>query len=400
MEFTEHCPALDRLVTRPMPQRRRCTKTRTYLRPLLVGLGLAFVSQLSAMPESTAEDQKVTASDAAEFDEFGISVAVDGNTAVVGAHEDNLTTGAAYVYALSGGTWAETQKLTASDAAEDDEFGRAVTLSGSTALIGAFRNDRARGAVYVFERSGALFSEQIKLIDIAGSTGDQFGRSIDLDGNVAVVGSPRKKKAGDLDIGSGAAIVFRKVGSTWQQEQTLIASDGAEGDNFGTSVAVSGNRIIVGANADDNGGSSSGSAYVFEWNGTTWSELSRLNPSDPWPGDEFGIDVDIAGPLAVIGAYRNDDDGTDSGAAYLFEYANSSWQQRTKLLASDANFRDHFGNSVAIDGSIVAVGSFNQGTTGARDGAAYLFSGTELPDQTGVINEYGVLRAGRGAKRE
>jgi hypothetical protein len=200
-----------------------------------------------------SEQQKLTASDAAWNDDFGTSVALSGDTAVVGAPFDDdagSASGSAYVFVRSGTRWSQQQKLTASDAAPNDDFGLAVALSGDTAVVGAENN-----SAYVFVRSGTRWSEQQKLTasDAAAGAGGFFGNSVAVSGDTAVVGA-----YADVDAGgdSGAAYVFVRSGTRWSEQQKLTASDAAAGIRFGNSVAVSGDTAVVGAYADD-------SAYVF-----------------------------------------------------------------------------------------------------------------------------------------
>jgi len=208
------------------------------------------------------QQQKLTATDGAASDYFGWSVSVSGDYAVVGARDDDngSGSGSAYVFVRSGATWTQQQKLTATDGAWDDRFGHSVSISGDYAVVGAF-NDGDKGSysgsAYVFVRSGVMWTQQQKLTASDGAAIDRFGRIVSISGDYAVIGAYSKNSE------TGSAYMFVRSGVTWTQQIKLTASDGAAGDYFGASVSVSGDYVIVGAYGDDDKGSISGSAYVF-----------------------------------------------------------------------------------------------------------------------------------------
>ena len=186
---------------------------------------------------------------------------------------------------------------------------------------------------------------------------------------------------------SGSAYVFTKVSGVWSQKAKLIASDGAADDQFGISVAVNGDTVVVGARQDDDNGNQSGSAYVFTKPSSGWSnsnETAKLTASDGAANDEFGISVAVEGDTAVIGARQDD---TSNGSAYVFTTVSGVWSQKAKLTASDGAADDEFGISVAVDGDTVVVGAYKhnvgEGTGGANAGAAYLMSISEWADIPG-----------------
>jgi FG-GAP repeat len=336
------------------------------------------VYPLTIDPLLITEQAKLTASDdVAPFTgEFGVSVAVDGDTAVVGAPRDDAggsDSGSAYVFVRSESSWTEEAKLTASDAAADDFFGSSVAVSGDTVVVGAFGNDDAgtdSGSAYVFVRSGSSWSQQQKLTASDGAAGDRFGGSVAVSGDTVVVGAFRDDDAGD---NSGSAYVFVGSGSSWTEEAKLTASDGAAGDGFGDSVAISGDTAVVGARNDDVAGLRSGSAYVFAGSGSSWTEEAKLTASDGAAGDRFGDSVAISGDTAVVGARLDDGAGTDSGSAYVFVRSGTTWSQQKKLTASDAAAEDLFGWSVAVSGNTVVVGAFSDDDRGFGSGSAYVF---------------------------
>ncbi len=340
------------------------------------------------------QDQKLTASDGAANDTFGFSVSLsgDGNTALIGADlatvGSNYYQGAAYVFIRSGGTWSQQQKLTSSDGAGYNNFGHSVSLSadGSTAFIGAYSDmvgaNPGQGAAYVFVLSGGTWSQQQKLTASDGAAGAGFGNSVSLstDGNTALIG------ANGATVGAnayqGAAYVFVNSGGTWSQQQELTASDGAADDSFGCSVSLSadGNTALIGADSAKVGTHSAlGAAYVFVRSGETWSEQEKLTASDGGMTDQFGWSVSLSadGSTALIGA-SGATVGTNSfqGAAYVFVLSGGTWSQQQKLTASDGAAGALLGCSVSLstDGNTALIGA-NGATAGGNtsQGAAYVF---------------------------
>jgi hypothetical protein len=333
--------------------------------------------------------------DGAANDYFGRSVAVDGDTAVIGAYGDDGTgseSGAVYVFVRSedsGGiiTWTQQDKLTVTNGA-NDQFGRSVAVDGNTAVIGAPGYGSNSGAVYVFVRSedsggNITWTQQDKLTagDDDAAAGDHFGYSVAVDGDTAVIGA-----YGDDDNGSnsGSAYVFVRSSGTWTQQDklTAYAYDAAAGDYFGKSVAVDGDTAVIGAYGDDDNGSLSGSAYVFVRSSGTWTQQTKLPVDDGLDGgDIFGISVAVDGDTAVIGAYGDDDNGSASGSAYVFVRSedsggNITWEQQDKLTAGDddAAAGDYFGRSVAVDGGTAVIGAYGDDDKGSLSGSAYVFN--------------------------
>jgi len=308
------------------------------------------------------EEQKLTASDAAAEDLFGRSVAISGDLIVVGSLTRNGLTsrsGAAYVYRFDGADWVEEQKLTASDAAAGVVFGTSVSISGDMIVVGA-------GSTYVFRFDGTEWVEEQKLTASDAAGVDAFGLSVAVAGDVIVVGA---FKDGVLGLEFGAAYVYRFDGADWLEERKLTASDIHSRDFFGFSVAVSGDVIVVGADGNDDDGPDSGSAYVFGFDGTDWVEEQKLTASDAAAGDGFGGSVSILGETIVAGATGN------SGAAYVFRFDGTDWVEEQKLTASDADSGDGFGRTVAISGEVIVVGAEDARPrpVRVRTGAAYVF---------------------------
>jgi hypothetical protein len=337
------------------------------------------------------EQQKLTASDGATTDLFGVSVAVDGDTAVIGAlfDDDNgNNSGSAYVFTRSGTSWTQQAKLIASDGAAEDVFGESVAVDGDTAVIGARLDDdngAASGSAYVFIRSGTTWAQQAKLAAGDAAALDRFGLPVAVDVDTAVIGAHLDNDNGG---NSGSAYVFTRSGTTWTQQQKLTASDGVASDFFGISVAMEADTAVIGASGDDDNGSSSGSAYVFTRSATTWTEQAKLSASDGAASDQFGRPVAVDADTAVIGARFNDDDGTDSGSAYVFTRSAGAWTEQQKLTASDGATNDFFGISVAVDGNTVIIGALLDDDKGTNSGSAYVFgllSGDGGPITSNVV---------------
>jgi hypothetical protein len=321
---------------------------------------------------------KLLASDGAAWDEFGCTVAISENYAIVGAEGDDdngYSSGSAYIFERTGLSWNQAVKLTPADGAEGDRFGAAVAISGSYAIVGAYWNDgneAASGSAYIFERGNyGNWSQAAKLTPEDGAGGDHFGEAVAISGDYAIIGA-----LFDDDNGyeSGSAYIFeRDVDGYWVQAAKLTPADGAADDRFGAAVAVSGDYAIVGAYGDDDYGSRSGSAYVFERTGGSWNQVAKLTPADGAASDEFATSVAISGNYAIAGAHYHDDNEINSGSAYVFERADGNWSQAAKLTAGDGALNDYFGIAVAISGSCAIVGASFDDDNGPNSGSAYVF---------------------------
>jgi hypothetical protein len=317
------------------------------------------------------EVAKLRAAGAAAEDDFGRSVAIDGGTVVVGAPQwDNGGSGVVYVFRTTdgGATYGQVAKLTASDASSRDYFGCSVAIDGDTVVVGAYWKSSGRGALYVFlTTGGATYGEVARLTASDATYGDEFGRSVAIDGDTVVVGATQ-----DYSYGTGAVYVFRTTdgGATYVEVAKLTAADGAVGDRFGISVAIDGATVVIGAYWDDN---FSGSAYVFRTTdgGATYGQVAKLT-ADTANAYYFGVSVAIAGDTVVVGAYY---ENNQRGAAYVFRTTDggATYGQVAKLTAADAAAYDFFGY-VAIDGDSVVIGSPYDDDGGDRSGSAYVFS--------------------------
>ena len=384
-------------------------------------------------------ETKLSASDPSDFPYFGGAVSIYGDTAIVGAPyalNDGFESGAAYIYRYNGSSWIEQAKLIASDGEEGDEFGWSVSIYGDTALVGAdcaYSQGYPTGVIYVFHREGSIWTQQAKLTPSDINEWAYFGSSVSMYGDYIVVGAE-----GDSDNGlySGAVYFYKRDGSAWTQQVKLTASNGQEWSFFGHSVSIYGDYAIVGdgfnpndagdANCaayifktdgsswveqaklfvqgfSDDGSSVSiykeyamvgtplsikngiyqGAAFVFKRDGSVWNQQVQLTASDPTEDNYFGSSVAIYENYAVVGAYGNQENGSYVGAAYIFKQENAAWSEQTKLTASDSdqwpvcNDPDDcsgFGLSVALHGGNAIIGNYSAVAGGITSGSAYIYT--------------------------
>lgn len=386
-------------------------------RVIVCGIGLLVALQ-SAQASPPNDPVKLLASDGSEGDEFGTDVGVSQGRAIVGARfndDAGSNSGSAYLYDVSTG--AQLSKLVAADAAAEDWFGISTAISGSTAVVGAYQSDARgidSGAAYVFDATTGIQLRKLTAND--GTAGDCFGITAAIDGTTAVFGAY-------LDNNRGSAYVFNTA--TGQQIRKLTAPDISTESYFGASVAISGRKALVGANADDALGSASGSAHLFDvdtgvrllkllpndgrpgqqfghavalsgnraivsspffgagsvyvFDTATGAQLYKLAPNDGESGDQFGISVALSGSLAIIGSYLDHAPQTYSGSAYIFDITTG--KQLAKLTAPDGAAFNQFGSDVAIDGTIAIVGARADEDLGHWSGSAYAFA---IPEPTAL----------------
>jgi hypothetical protein len=371
------------------------------------------------------------ASNTGSNDQFGISVSISGDTIVIGAHyEDSNATGAngngtdnsaadsgaAYVFTRSGTTWSQQAYLKASNTEAGDYFGYSVAVSNDTIVVGAYSEDSGAtgvngnetdnsapnaGAAYVFTRSGTIWSQQAYLKASNAETNDFFGRSVAVSGDTIVIGAYGEDSNATGVNGdemnnsasfSGAAYVFTRNGSIWNQQAYLKGSNTEIGDTFGWSVSISGDTIVVGAHYEDsnatgvdgnganNSAFSSGAAYVYVRSSGTWSQQAYLKASNTEANDYFGWSTAVSGDTIIVGAYAEDSNATgangngtdnsaaDSGAAYVFTRSGTTWSQQAYLKASNTEAGDYFGYSVAVSNDTIVVGAYSEdsGATGVN----------------------------------
>lgn len=367
---------------------------------------LTLILQFTGVAQNWEEMVKAVAPDRNSQALFGFSVAMDGDYAVLGAPENGG--GSVYIFQRSAGSWAHAQTLVAPDAQSDDNFGYSVDINGDYVIVGAPNEDHdtagttflsRSGSAYIFERNNVgLWEFKQKLIDENREFGDEFGNSVSISGNYAVVGAIYEEDDASSPpaankFNAGSAFIFERdeVG-VWNFIKKLVAPDRAQNDNFGNSVSISGNYIVVGARAEDhnnlsNGGnqSAAGSAYVFERIEESWTFTQKLVAPDRASSDNFGNSVAISGNYIIIGAYREDEDASsppgatkaDAGSAYIFNFDNNSnnYVFAQKLVANNRNGGDRFGHSVDISGNMVIVGANKDDLSGSKfeGGSAHIF---------------------------
>jgi FG-GAP repeat len=292
-------------------------------------------------------------------DYFGRKVVLSGDTALVTAPGTNKGAGAAYVYVRHGGRWTQQAQLVAGDGAPDDNFASSAALDGDSALLGAWGKNKGAGAAYIFHRHGTGWTQVAQLVARDGAACDGFGGAVALSGDTALVGAWFK------DNRAGAAYVFVRRGSRWVQ-QAQLNSDGHAAENwFGTSVALGPNTAVIGAPETT---AARGAVYIFTRIGSHWSRQAKLTADDQAPGDWFGRAVALSGNRILVGAWLKQN---GRGAAYLFSNTCSGWVLQTELTAADRRPADYFAGSLALNGDTALVGAWGKG---GDTGAAYVFA--------------------------
>jgi hypothetical protein len=407
---------------------------------MLIALLTLFAPARSVMTQSslTFTQTKLLASDAAQYDYFGLSVAVKGDTAVIGAYGKSdlaRNAGAAYAFARNAGAWAQQARLGtstplidaylgatvatngsytaagapyASVGAQNDgvvylfsnatwqqqtillpndpdslsQFGNALAINGNTLFVGAPMHDSFgvnAGAVYVFTFDGASWVQQQKLIGADTASGDRFGSALALNDGWLAVSAPLHSSPGSP---GGAVYLFEFDGVSWVQRYKVGAPDTIAGDRFGSAIALDNGWLAVGVPLHRFVGSASGAVYLFEFNGTAWVQRQKFVASDTVGGDQFGSALALENQRLVIGAPLHSSNGPASGAVYIFERATTTWIERAKLIGSDTNAGDRLGGSISIDGTTILVGAYGDTAAGPGTGAAYVFVEVTGPGAT------------------
>lgn len=321
--------------------------------------------------------QKLTAPDGGAGHLFGISVDLHGDVAVIGARENTnkngLHAGATYVFRFIDSEWIMEQKIIASDGQENGLFGAAVAIWKDTIIVGAPQDSPAgvfSGSAYVFRFSESEWVEEQKLVPTDGTEQAVFGWSVDIEEDTSVIGA---KWDPDNGAFAGAVYVYESDGEEWVQRQKLLPLDGVADSDFGGSTTIRGDRILIGAARTDEGGTNSGSAYVFHETANHWTQEVKLVAADPAPFDFFGCCVTLSDDLAVIGSRADNPLGLQSGSAYVFRFNGLIWLQEQKLIASDELPCDQFGSAVSSDGNRVVIGAPRHGEPVEFAGTSYVF---------------------------
>lgn len=329
---------------------------------------------------SFATQDMIVAKDGKANDYFGNSAAIDGNTVLVGAYKADIDqvvdAGAAYVYVLNDNAWHQQAKLVAEPFFAEDTTGGNVALNNDIAVLGVIgRDDKGKdaGAVITFERHGENWRRTQLITAPDAKPGDAFGQSISLTKNHLVIGAPRSDAMGE---NSGAAYIFERVNNKWRYQTKIKASDGAAGDLFGISIAIDGETIVVGADLHDEKAENAGAVYVYALaHDNKWKQEAKLIADDAGDTDIFGVRVAISDNVALVSARRDDVEGIgiDAGSAYIFERNGSSWTQKVKLTSPDGQADDRFGRGVALSGNKAIIGAMNHDAKGIDTGAVYVY---------------------------
>jgi hypothetical protein len=349
-------------------------------------MGIGIVST-AAKEQDPVTEFRLTTDDAFKNAEYGRSVAIDGNLVAVGMGGDGAI-GAVYLYKRQGTIYVPEATLDFPDAipgacTDEDpdndfgncpEFGRSVVIQGNTLFVGArfaqAGTTQGAGAVYVFKKNGKTWRYEDKVVSPAPQTGDNFGRALAIQGNLLVV-TARKN-----DAEKGSAYVFEKKGKGYAYKASLEASDSADGDYFGQSVALQGNFIVIGArNTAGADGATAGGFYLFRQKGGQWIEVTKMTPPGGKNDDQYGFAIAIKGDTIVVTARRADPAGVkNAGAVYIYSLKGDSVNLVTTLTPSNIKANDEFGQSVAFVGDVLAVGAWKDDIDANLDqGSIYLF---------------------------
>ncbi len=343
---------------------------------LLLGIGLA--------GQSRADRVQLNTSAAVIHDNLGASVGMSGDYAMVGVPKDDTddgrNAGSIQVFFRSETGWVQHQKLNASDTIGGDELGTTLAMSGDYAIVGAPRRDdfgNNSGAAYIFTRQGTEWVEQTKLVAPEAHAGDYFGISVAIDGDTALVGAHRVNKP---TADAGSVYVFERLGNSWIQTDQLTAPDATKFAYFGFSVGIDGDTAIIGATRDDEAGSDAGAAYVFVRNGIQWTLEEKLLGNNTESEDNFGYAVDVDGDFAIVTSPKN----KGQGAAYIYQRDGTKWQQkrnrvRIRMIPIDPDGASAFGTSVDISGETAVIGAIGGVVGEDTVGAAYVFTQNEPP---------------------
>lgn len=348
------------VIGEPRDKRDGCESGSAYIfERLELGLGAEWIQR-----------SKLIADDGSCLDGFGKSVAISGDSVIVGAVGDDDRgnhSGGAYMFTRVGTEWVQEAKLVPSDGEEEEWFGNSVAISGNLAVVGAFRDDDSglwSGSAYVFRREGLTWKEEAKLLPIDGASRHYFGTSVSISGDTIVIG------AHGHDDSRGAAYIFVHDGGSWMLQARLLPKSRTERSEFGRSVAIDGDVAIVSAFGDSEGRGAG--VNVFARIGGVWMEQAKLLPDDAEAAGKgrFGHSIDLSeGGVVVIGALPPHA-VFGSSSAYVFQRTGMTWTQRAKLLSDDGDGFDMFGASVSVDGDFVFVGSHGDRTW---SGSVYAF---------------------------
>ncbi len=319
------------------------------------------------------QTQKITGDDTITNDGFGYSVSLGQDRLLVGAYSKIIdgvaSAGAVYVFDFSNGVWNQTARLTANIPLLTAQFGYSVSLFGDKALIGAPSNGTGVAHVFEIDEDTLEWIQSTTLLANDGAFGDRFGQSVSLYQNRGLVGANQTQPGRN-----GTAYIFESLSNN--QQTKLIASDGQDRDGFGISVSLFENRALIGASKDDDiNGESSGSAYIFDLDtmNDLWVETEKLTANDAAGNDEFGHSVSLHGDRVLIGAWSDDDNGVNSGSIYFYDFDGDFWNQSDKLTPSEGSSGEEFGRAVFLTHDWAIAGTIKDSDNGSAAGAAYAY---------------------------
>ena len=322
------------------------------------------------------QQAKLIGTDTGPGDLLGKSVGISGDTVVLGAvgnESSGTDSGSAYVFVRNNGAWSQQAKLVANDAGAGDKFGHSVAIDGDTIIVGA-PSDTPHGvdsgAAYVFTRTNQTWTQQAKLTGTVLAVNSMFGWAVAIDDDTVAVGSLNNESKG---TGAGIAHVFIRTGGAWTEQANLTASDTMANHNFGRSLSLSENTLAVGAPGHNSKGENTGAAYVFLRNKNEWTEQAKLTASDGHTTSNFGWSITADRDTVAVGATGNLAKGLDSGAVYAYKRNGTSWTEEAKLTATGAAVEQKLGSSVALDGNTLVSGTPGDFQKGTNTGAAHIF---------------------------
>ncbi len=336
------------------------------------------------------ESAIITPTNAADNDEFGHSVSIDGTRLLVGAPYKTVNgvgnTGAAYVFDFDGTSWVQTEQLDMSSVATqiiNANFGISVSLLGDKALIGAFKDKSAAvstaGAAYIFTlQMGTWNTNPIQLLANNAAINDRFGISVSLDINQALIGAFGH-------AGKGAAYVFDMtlVGAveTWSLSNQIDDSTGLVNDSFGYSVSLDNKRALIGANANDLAANTAGAAFIYDYNtsSSSWVKSKTLTAGDAANFDKFGTAVDLSGNIAIVSAPRKlSSSSVNNGKIYMYRKSGPNWIEINTFIPSTSSSESELGNSIEIDADSIVAGAWFDNEKDVLAGAGYIFTQNDI----------------------
>tara|TARA_A100001015_G_scaffold293864_1_gene370967 strand:+ start:387 stop:1664 length:1278 start_codon:yes stop_codon:yes gene_type:complete len=340
--------------------------------------------------------ESISSPDWPQNDSFGKSVSIEGDTIAVGA--PGLGNGSVYIFEKNNTNWVFKQKLSSSDGAPFDNFGNAISINDDTLVIGAYFDDDngfSSGSAYIFERLNGVWEEQQKLLPKSGYYNNHFGRSLSLDNDYLIIGSP-----GYL-AGAGAAYIFKKNNNIWEETDRLTPSSAVQYAYFGTTVDIENEISIVGAWADN-------SAFIFSNENNIWIEKQKIVADDAVANDSFGSHVSIESDIIVVGASRNSNNNIKTGSAYIFAKESNIWEQKQKLITNDGSQDDYFGQSISIENGTILIGApYADDESNSDSGSSYFYTipqidiiEEQIPAMSGIgLLALGLSMLGLGAVR-